>query len=171
MARVDVNEHLEAQKGTLPNTASWQDAVAELRAGQKKTHWIWYVFPILAGLRTSSTAARFALKGPDAALEYLENPTLKQRLLDVVRAVHEHVVAKGASLQHVMGDPVDAKKVVSCCTLFAPVALTAKEHELATKCKEIVDAATTKQGFAPCELTGIVLQTWSKGKARPGAVT
>lgn len=169
MARVDVHDHLEAQKGTLPNTASWDAAVAELRAGQKKSHWSWYVFPILAGLRASSSAARFALKGPDAALEYLENPTLKQRLLDVVRAVHEHVVVKGLSLHHIMGDPVDAKKVVSCCTLFAPVALAAEEQELATKCKEIVDTATTRQGFAPCELTGIVLQTWNKSRA--GTVT
>src|SRR5687767_7927334 len=144
-SRVDAKEHLEAQKGTLPGTASYDDALAELRAGRKQSHWIWYVFPILAGLRASSTAARYALKGPDAALEYLQHPVLKQRLVDVVNAVHAHVVIEGKSLMDLMGDPVDAKKVVSCCTLFAPVGAAAGQQELATKCKEIVEAATTRQ--------------------------
>jgi uncharacterized protein (DUF1810 family) len=159
--RVDANDHLEAQRGTLPNTASYDDALAELRAGKKKTHWIWYIFPILAGLRASATAARYALKGPDAALEYLQHPVLRQRLLDAVSAVHTHVVVNGKNLNELMGDPVDAKKVVSCCTLFAPVAAKANEQELAKKCQEIVDTVTTKQGFATCELTGIVLKTWN----------
>lgn len=163
--RVDANDHLEAQKGTLPNTGSWDDAFAELTAGAKKTHWIWYIFPILAGLRASSTAGRFAIKGPDAALEYLKHPVLKQRLLDVVTAVHTHIVSNGKNLNELMGDPVDAKKVVSCCTLFAPVGAAGGEQELARKCKDIVDTATGKQGFAPCELTGIVLQTWNKSRA------
>ncbi len=163
--RVDANDHLEAQKGALPNTTSYDEALAELRAGQKKTHWIWYIFPILAGLRASSTAARFALKGPDAALEYLQHPVLRERLSDVVTAVHTHVVTNGKNLNELMGDPVDAKKVVSCCTLFAPVAAAAKEDGLALKCKELVETATTKQGFAPCELTGIVLQTWNKSRS------
>jgi uncharacterized protein (DUF1810 family) len=162
--RVDANDHLEAHKGALPNTGTYDDALAEMRAGKKKTHWIWYIFPILAGLRASSTAARFALKGPDAAVEYLQHPVLRQRLTDVVRAVHGHVVTEGKSLMDLMSDPVDAKKVVSCCTLFAPIAAAANEKELAAMCKDIVDVAVNQQGFAPCELTGIVLQTWNKSR-------
>lgn len=150
----------------MPNTASFDAALGELRAGQKKSHFIWYVFPILAGLRSSATSARFALKGPDAALEYLRHPVLGARLVDVIDAVHDHVVNKGMALATLMADPVDAKKVVSCCTLFAPVAAVAAQEDaaltkLSTQCEAILDAAA-KQGIPRCELTGIVLKTWSK---------
>lgn len=72
-------------------------------------------------------------------MEYLDNATLKARLLDVVRAVNDHVVVKGTSLHQVMDDAVDAKKGMSRCMLFAPVAALANEHELSTKCKGIID--------------------------------
>src|SRR4051794_29063513 len=81
-------------------------ALAEVRAGDKQTHWMWYIFPQLAGLGTSSMARRYAVKDLDEARAYLNHPILGTRL----RACAEAVLAvEGRSATEIFGHPDDWK--------------------------------------------------------------
>jgi uncharacterized protein (DUF1810 family) len=105
--------------------AGYAAALAELRAGRKTSHWIWYVFPQLRGLGRSSMAVRYALADGDDAAAYLRDPVLAQRLAVAAAAVRDHVAparGSGAPLDVVMGSDIDALKLVSSMTLFARVA-------------------------------------------------
>lgn len=89
-------------------------ALAELRAGQKRTHWIWYVFPQVAGLGRSARAQRYAIADLAEARAYLEHPVLGRRLTDCVRALLDQPDADPAS---VLGG-IDSVKLRSSLTLF-----------------------------------------------------
>jgi uncharacterized protein (DUF1810 family) len=89
-------------------------AVAELRAGKKVTHWIWYVLPQLRGLGTSSRATFYSIGSADEAQAYLAHPVLGARLVESVAAMN---ALDGRSAVQVLG-PVDAAKFNSCLTLF-----------------------------------------------------
>ena len=105
--------------------AGYATALAELRAGRKTSHWIWYVFPQLRGLGRSSMAVRYALADGGEAAAYLRDPLLAQRLVAATAAVRGHVApvrGAGAPLDVVMGSDIDALKLVSSMTLFARVA-------------------------------------------------
>jgi uncharacterized protein (DUF1810 family) len=96
----------------------WDEVVAELSAGRKTSHWMWFVFPQLQVLGRSSTAKFYGLAGADEARSYLAHPVLGPRL---VRCC-ERVLASGApSAVDVFGE-VDAMKFRSCLTLFGAVA-------------------------------------------------
>ncbi|EPX82449.1 hypothetical protein Salmuc_05198 [Salipiger mucosus DSM 16094] len=95
----------------------WPQVLAELRAGRKTTHWIWWVFPQLAELGRSARARHFGLAGPEEAAAYLEHPVLGPRLVEVSGLLLEHV---GTSPNDILGS-VDALKVRSCMTLFEAV--------------------------------------------------
>jgi uncharacterized protein (DUF1810 family) len=89
-------------------------ALAELRDGRKRSHWMWFVFPQLTGLGRSAMAQRYALSGLDEARDYLAHPVLGPRL----RACAEALLALPApDPQQVLG-PVDARKLQSSMTLF-----------------------------------------------------
>lgn len=93
-------------------------ALAELRAGRKRTHWIWYVFPQIAGLGSSAMAQRYALASLDEARAYLTHPILGQRL----REGTEAALAGGTGTAHdLFGNP-DDRKFRSSMTLFARAA-------------------------------------------------
>ena len=94
---------------------TYDQALAELRAGQKRTHWMWFVFPQVAGLGRSGMAQRFAISGLDEARAYLAHPVLGRRLVESARALTGLDVDDPAA---VMG-PVDAMKLKSSMTLFA----------------------------------------------------
>ena len=94
---------------------TYADALAELRAGHKTSHWMWFVFPQLAGLGRSPTAQRYALAGLDEARAYLAHPVLGPRLLACTRALLD---LDGSDPERVLG-PVDAQKLRSSMTLFA----------------------------------------------------
>ena len=92
-------------------------ALAELRAGRKRTHWMWFVFPQLAGLGTSPTAARYAIGSLEDAVAYIRHPVLGDRL----RAAAETLLGLGedaGTATDILG-PVDALKLCSSMTLFA----------------------------------------------------
>jgi uncharacterized protein (DUF1810 family) len=91
-------------------------AVAELRAGAKHGHWMWFVFPQLRGLGSSPTAQRYALGGLDEAQALLAHPLLGPRLLECCDALLAGAPA-GGSAAAVLG-PVDALKLRSSMTLF-----------------------------------------------------
>jgi uncharacterized protein (DUF1810 family) len=93
-------------------------ALAELRRGRKSSHWMWFVFPQLAGLGRSATAERYALTGTDEAVAYLAHPVLGRRLRAVTDAA---ATAPASSVEALMGG-IDALKLRSSMTLFAAVA-------------------------------------------------
>ncbi len=90
-------------------------ALAELRAGAKRTHWMWFVLPQLRGLGNSMMADRYGLKGVDEARAYLHHPVLGARLRECIGALLVHSGQQSAA--EVMG-VVDAIKLHSCLTLF-----------------------------------------------------
>ncbi|MGR3377493.1 DUF1810 domain-containing protein [Salipiger abyssi] len=95
----------------------WPQILAELRDGQKVTHWIWYVFPQLKILGRSGMARHFGLSDLDEASRYLAHPVLGARLQETARLLLDHA---GTDPEDILG-PVDALKVRSCMTLFEAV--------------------------------------------------
>lgn len=108
----NLQQFLTAQQG------SYEVALRELRRGAKRSHWIWYVFPQVAGLGTSSMAERYALRSRREAAAYLTHPVLGARLVECATALLE---VEGRSAEEVMGSPDDLK-LRSSMTLFAAVA-------------------------------------------------
>lgn len=106
---LDLSRFTDAQEPT------YATALAELRSGYKRTHWIWFVFPQLKGLGYSSNAERYGLSGLAEARAYLAHPVLGERLREAIAVMLEHE-AKGAS--SVLGE-LDAMKFRSCLTLFS----------------------------------------------------
>jgi uncharacterized protein (DUF1810 family) len=89
--------------------------VAELQAGRKRTHWMWFVFPQIAGLGHSFMAQRFAISSKAEAEAYLKHPALGPRLRECTRLV---TLVAGKALEEIFGTP-DDMKFCSCMTLFA----------------------------------------------------
>lgn len=96
----------------------YAQALAELRAGRKTSHWIWYVLPQLRGLGTSRMSQHYGLAGRDEAAAYAAHPLLGPRLRDCVHAMLSH---RGLDAAQILGE-VDALKFRSCLTLFEAVA-------------------------------------------------
>lgn len=90
-------------------------ALAELRAGRKRSHWMWFVFPQVAGLGASPTSRHFAVSGLDEARAYLSHPVLGPRLVECADLVARSEVG---SAEEIFG-PVDALKLRSSMTLFS----------------------------------------------------
>jgi uncharacterized protein (DUF1810 family) len=93
---------------------TYEQALAELRAGAKRSHWMWFVFPQVTGLGRSPTAQHFAVSGLAEARAYLAHPVLGPRLVEAARAL---TALPGADAARVLG-PVDAVKLRSSMTLF-----------------------------------------------------
>ena len=93
----------------------------ELAAGEKVSHWMWFIFPQLRGLGMSSTARRFGLSGLEEACAYLVHPLLGARLLECTRLV---LAVEGRSAYEIFGSPDDLK-LRSSLTLFAQAAAPA----------------------------------------------
>jgi uncharacterized protein (DUF1810 family) len=96
----------------------WPDVVAELADGRKRTHWMWFVFPQVAGLGSSAMAQRFAIGSLDEAREYLAHAVLGARLREATRLMLGHA---GTPAEAVLGG-IDAVKFRSSMTLFAEAA-------------------------------------------------
>lgn len=94
---------------------SYERALQELRSGRKTSHWIWWVFPQIAGLGQSPTSRRYAISSLAQARAYLAHPVLGQRLRDATTALR---AAPGDDPVAILGD-IDAVKVRSSMTLFA----------------------------------------------------
>lgn len=94
---------------------TYDRALREITAGQKRTHWIWFIFPQIAGLGRSEMAGRYAIGSLDEARAYLAHPVLGPRLIACVAALQAVPVPDAEA---VFG-PVDAQKLRSSLTLFA----------------------------------------------------
>jgi uncharacterized protein (DUF1810 family) len=95
----------------------YEAALAEISSGRKQTHWMWYIFPQLDGLGSSSTARRYAIKSIEEAKAYLDHAVLGPRLLACADAA---LRVEGRSATEIFGSPDDLK-LRSCATLFAYV--------------------------------------------------
>lgn len=108
----DLARFLEVQE------RSYETALEELRRGQKRTHWMWFIFPQLAGLGHSVMAQRYAISGLDEARAYLAHPILGARLRECTAALLQ---LGERSPEDVLGG-IDALKLRSSMTLFARAA-------------------------------------------------
>ena len=104
----DLNRFLSAQKDI------YDRALAELRAGEKHSHWMWYVFPQIEGLGSSPTTRHYSIKSLEEARRYLAHPVLGKRLIECAEAVMMH---QGLSAEDIFGHP-DDWKLQSSMTLF-----------------------------------------------------
>ena len=109
----DLERFVRAQDGGV-----YEQALRELRAGAKRGHWMWFVFPQVAGLGRSSTAQHYALAGLEEARAYLAHPVLGPRLVECAQALLE---LSGRDPVRVLGS-VDAVKLRSSMTLFEAAA-------------------------------------------------
>ena len=98
-------------------TGDYQRALSEIRSGRKHSHWMWYIFPQIAGLGFSSTSKLYSIKSQAEAEAYLSHPILGARLLDCAEAALQ---VEGHSAGEIFGS-TDERKLRSCATLFAAV--------------------------------------------------
>src|SRR5438094_6421135 len=103
------------------HSAGYDTALAEIRAGGKRSHWIWYIFPQIEGLGRSSMARDYAIRDLDEACAYLRDPILRARYEEIVAAVSEQLV-RGIRLEHLIRGRTDALKLGSSPTLFRAAA-------------------------------------------------
>jgi len=104
----DLRRFVEAQDGV------YEHALGELRGGRKTGHWMWFVFPQIAGLGFSAMSQRYAIGSLAEARAYLAHPVLGERLRECAAAV---LAVEGSSAEQIFGG-IDAVKLRSCMTLF-----------------------------------------------------
>lgn len=109
MKDFQLNRFINAQK------SHYSTALKEIQNGHKQSHWIWYIFPQIAGLGCSPTSQYYAISSLDEAKAYMNEPTLKEHLLEISYALME---LKTNNPTEVMGYP-DDMKLRSSMTLFA----------------------------------------------------
>ena len=107
----DLERFVAAQDGV------YAQALAELRRGAKRSHWMWFIFPQIAGLGQSAMARTYAIASAEEARGYLAHPVLGPRLIEATEAV----TAAAGSAEAILGG-IDAVKLRSSMTLFAAVA-------------------------------------------------
>ena len=111
--RYDLQRFVDAQNPVI------ERVLAELRTGRKRSHWMWFVFPQIAGLGNSEMNRRYAIASRDEAAAYLKHPVLGPRLRDCTRLVN---LVQGSTAHQIFGSP-DDMKFCSSMTLFSNLAL------------------------------------------------
>jgi len=109
----DLSRFLKAQEEI------YEQVLFELETGQKRSHWMWFIFPQIQGLGTSSTAMFYAIKGADEALAYYQDPILGERLKE---CTHTLLEIESPDVDYIFGYP-DNLKFKSSLTLFSAVTL------------------------------------------------
>jgi uncharacterized protein (DUF1810 family) len=109
--RFDLQRFVDAQAPVYPRV------LAELRQGRKQSHWMWFIFPQIAGLGHSPMAKRFAITSRDEAMAYLEHGILGSRLRECTALVN---AVEGRTIREILGSPDDLK-FCSSMTLFGAV--------------------------------------------------
>ena len=104
----DLQRFIDAQK------RDFEIALAEIRAGRKRSHWMWYIFPQIAGLGFSETSKFYAIRDKDEARNFLEHQILGKQLVEISNALLE---IEGKTVNQIFGSPDDAK-LKSSMTLF-----------------------------------------------------
>ena len=140
--------------------SGFESALREIQTGRKLGHWIWYIFPQIAGLARSHASQAFAIDSEAEAVEFLRDAELRSRLISITRAVAEQLKTERAkSLRDLMGSDIDARKLVSSMTLFGHVARKLHETErlegfaeMAAIADEVLSKAAS-QNYPRCEYT------------------
>ncbi|MBS5527377.1 MAG: DUF1810 domain-containing protein [Prevotella sp.] len=112
----ELNRFIEAQDSSW---AGYAQALKEMKSGGKRSHWIWYIFPQIAGLGFSGMSRHFGIKGKEEALAYLKHPVLGERLREITKTVLSY--PENADPNRFMMQPIDALKLKSSMTLFDDV--------------------------------------------------
>ena len=107
--------HAQDSGGIYDGTGTYAQALEEVRAGHKRGHWIWYVFPQMKGLGHSEISEFYGINGREEAKAYIEHPILRERLVEICEAV----LHNEKSVYEIFGS--DTIKVRSCVLLFASV--------------------------------------------------
>jgi uncharacterized protein (DUF1810 family) len=115
---METDDPFDLQRFVKAQSPVFDTVLSELRAGRKRTHWIWFVFPQLRGLGRSATAQVYGIGSLDEARSYLAHPGLGARLVTCTERV---LAVKDRSLNTIFGSP-DDMKFRSCMTLFAVAA-------------------------------------------------
>ena len=105
----NLSRFLEAQ------SSNYSQALFEIQQGHKASHWIWYIFPQLRNLGRSHYATFYGIADLAEAKAYLENFTLRSRLLEISEAL---LRLDSTDIEYIMGNPIDARKLQSYMTLF-----------------------------------------------------
>ena len=105
----DLSRFIKAQE------FNYQHALAEIKRGQKTSHWIWFIFPQLKALGSSPTAKFYGIENLDEAKQYLTNELLRKNLLEISQALLE---LKNNDIEYIMGSSIDKIKLLSSMTLF-----------------------------------------------------
>ena len=108
----DINRFIKAQQEPY---SGYQQALSEIQEGQKRGHWIWYIFPQMKGLGRSEISQFYGINGREEAKAYIEHPILRDRLVEISEAV----LNNEKSVYDIFGQ--DAIKVRACILLFASV--------------------------------------------------
>jgi uncharacterized protein (DUF1810 family) len=111
------NQNNSLDRFLVAQEHSYDTALREIRAGHKRSHWMWYIFPQIAGLGMSYTAQLYSIKDIDEARSYISHPVLGPRLVEISEAL---LKTESSDATAVMGYPDDLK-LRSCMTLFAQV--------------------------------------------------
>lgn len=109
MKPYDLNRFIDAQLRDYPN------ALSEVKLGRKQSHWMWYIFPQIAGLGMSGISAHYAIKDADEARAYMQEPSLCTNMLEICGAL---LALESSDASRIFGFP-DDMKLKSCMTLFA----------------------------------------------------
>ncbi len=117
---------------------TYAGALAELKAGQKTGHWIWWVFPQLRGLGTSEYSVFYGLADQAEAKAYLEHPVLGARYRECVSVVHRHLCEGGVAPLKLMGSEIDVVKLRSSLGLFAGLAAERAGTGFRQQCGELL---------------------------------
>ena len=152
MTDTDLAHFVEAQVPVL------DQVVAELNAGTKRTHWMWFIFPQIAGLGHSAMARHYAISDLGQARRYLADPVLGERLRHHVRLMLDH---KGKSALEILGSPDDLK-FRSCLTLFRAAASEESDRSLFANI-ELTKSSSTN--FSPTRMTSILSRSSPAGNA------
>jgi uncharacterized protein (DUF1810 family) len=115
MTAAGANDPYNLQRFLNAQSPAFAGALAELKQGRKRGHWIWFIFPQLKGLGHSATSQFYGISGLPEAAAYLRDPVLGPRLIECTQLVN---AAEGTSAQEVFGE-IDAMKFRSSMTLFA----------------------------------------------------
>lgn len=109
----DLNRFIEAQDSQYNG---YETALSEMTKGEKRNHWIWWIFPQIAGLGHSGNSRFYAISGKEEAMAYLDHPVLGSRLREITEVVMSH--ADDRIAVELMGWEIDAMKLKSSMTLF-----------------------------------------------------
>lgn len=112
--KYNLDRFLEAQETT------YNEALSEIKKGKKQSHWMWFIFPQIAGLGFTDYNVFYAIKNLEETTQYLRHPVLGKRLIEISTALLD---INGKTANEIMGKP-DDRKLKSCMTLFAQITNT-----------------------------------------------